>query len=121
MAQSSVLVVARDAMIGSLMASLVEVAGHTPLFPLADETIGASIARLRPMIVLLDFDDDSAWDDEPYQRARDAGSRVLLFSPSRTLREIDPLSKGRGIPAFSLPIDWTCFRRTLETLLERSA
>jgi hypothetical protein len=106
-------------MIGALMASLVEVAGHAPLFPHADETIGEALSRLRPVLVLLDYDDDAAWDDELYDRVRDVGSRVLLFSPSRTQREIDPLSKGRGIPAFSLPIDWTSFRRTIDDVLEQ--
>jgi hypothetical protein len=99
-----VLVVAKDAVIGSLMASLTEIAGHEPVFPAADESVSQAITRLKPAILLLDCDEPAAVQQDPYARAADAGTRVILFTPSRTEREVRRLAAERGLTSFALPI-----------------
>jgi DNA-binding NtrC family response regulator len=101
---SLVLVVAKDAVIGSLMASLTEIAGYDPVFPAADESVSQAITRLKPDILLLDCDEPAAVQQEPYVRAADAGTRVILFTPSRTEREVRRLAAERALTSFALPI-----------------
>ena len=110
----SVLIVARDEAIGALMASLTELAGYVPVFPAADESVPRAIARLAPEILLLDCDDDAAAQQEAYARAEQWGTHVVLFTPSRTEREVRRLAEGHGCEGFALPVQRTELRRVLD-------
>jgi CheY-like chemotaxis protein len=98
----SVMIVARDEAIGALMASLTELAGYQPVFPAADESVPRAIARLTPSILLLDCDDDAADHQEAYARARQWGTRVVLFNPSRTEREVRAVAADHGCAGFRM-------------------
>jgi len=112
----SVLIVARDEAIGALMASLTELAGYVPVFPASSvsESVPRAIARLAPEILLLDCDDDAAAQQEAYARAEQWGTHVVLFTPSRTEREVRRLAEGHGCEGFALPVQRTELRRVLD-------
>jgi hypothetical protein len=95
--QSAVLVVARDLMGAALIGTLIELAGHRPVFPRPGEAPLEAITRLRPALVLLDCAHDLACEEEGYERARSVGARVLLFTPSRTAGEIAAFARKRGV------------------------
>ncbi len=113
----SVMIVARDDAIGALMASLIELAGYEPVFPAADESVPRAIARLAPSILLLDCDDDAAEQAEAYARAQQWGTRVLLFTPSRSEREVRALAHDHGVDGFALPVQRGELRRVLDDAL----
>jgi DNA-binding NtrC family response regulator len=115
---SSVLVVADDALIGALMGSLVELSGHRPLFPAADESPTRAIARIAPRLVLLDCEHDISCEEEVFKCAQMVGARVLLFSAARTQFETEELAKQRGISSITLPIRYHDFRREIENALQ---
>jgi hypothetical protein len=109
-----VLVVAKDAVIGSLMASLIEIAGYEPAFPAADESVLQALARVKPATLLLDCDDAAAEQSELYARAPELGTRIVVFTPSRTEREVRRLASERGLPSFALPVQPAMLRRILD-------
>jgi DNA-binding response OmpR family regulator len=98
-----VLIVARDANIASLMESLVEVAGYRPAHPAADERPLAALARLRPDVLLLDCDHSLATSEATQSTARDAGSRVVLFSAAHPAWELERFAQRRGLRSIALP------------------
>jgi DNA-binding NtrC family response regulator len=114
---SSVLVVANDAVIGALMGTLVELSGHRPIFPAADESPTRAISRVAPRLVLLDCEHDSACEGEVFQCAQTVGARVLLFSAARTQYETEELARQRGFSSITLPIRYHDFRREVENAL----
>src|SRR6476469_5817107 len=78
---STVLVLARDAVIAALLGLLLELEDYEAVFPRPDERPEDAIARLRPpLIVLLDGTLDTAHSDLFHVRAAARGSRVVLFS-----------------------------------------
>ena len=120
MSDRSILVIAKHPVLGALLGSLVELAGHEPVFPDLGEAAGEAILRLRPSLALLDFAHDAAWDDETYRQAAVLGAPVLLFSSSRTQTEADSIAAGRGVKAFVLPIQFRAFERLLSASLATS-
>lgn len=109
MSSVPVLVVAKDSMIAALMGSLLELSGHVPVFPLADEHPIAAIRRVRPALLLLDCDHDVACEDEAYARAAAIGCKVLLFTPSRTEDELRVFARRRGLKSIALPMRFQAF------------
>jgi DNA-binding NtrC family response regulator len=115
---SSVLVVADDALIGALMGALVELSGHRPVFPAADESPIRAISRIAPRLVLLDCEHHTSCEEEVFQCAQMVGARVLLFSAARTQFETEELAKQRGFSSITLPIRYHDFRREIENVLQ---
>jgi hypothetical protein len=116
--KASVVVVANDAVIGALMGALVELSGHTPIFPAADESPIRAISRVGPALVLLDCEHYLACEDEMFRCAQTVGARVLLFSAARTQYETEELAKQRGCSSITLPIRYHDFRREIEGALQ---
>jgi len=114
---STILVIAKEPLIQTLMCSLVELSGHRAAQPRSDETVGAAILRLRPRVLLLDCEHDSACEEEAYEMAARAGATVLLFTPSRTHAEVSDFAALRGLRAMALPIRLHEFSETLQTSL----
>ena len=111
------LVVALDTFGAALIGTLVELAGHRPRFPHPGEPPLEAITRLRPELVLLDCDHDLACEEEGYERARSVGARVLLFTPTRTAKEIAALARERGVPWVRLPQSLTDFSEALASAI----
>jgi hypothetical protein len=99
------------------MGALVELSGHNPIFPLADESPTRAISRITPALVLLDCEHNIACEDEVYRCAQMVGARVLLFSAARTQYEVQELAQRRGLSSLALPIRYQDFRREIDDAL----
>ena len=114
---STILVIAKEPLIQTLMCSLVDLSGHRALQPRSDEPVAAAIGRVRPQLLLLDCEHDCACEQEAYDAAARVGAEVLLFTPSRTNAEVADFASGRGLRSMALPIRLHEFSETLQTSL----
>jgi AmiR/NasT family two-component response regulator len=114
---STILVIAREPLIQTLMCSLVDLSGHHAAQPHDDETVATSIARVRPHLLLLDCEHDEACEDDAYRAAASVGATVLLFTPSRSRAEVADLAAERGLQSIALPIRLHEFSETLQLSL----
>jgi hypothetical protein len=115
---STILVIAKEPLIQTLMCSMVELSGHRSTQPHGDETIVAAILRVRPRLLLLDCEHDGACEDGAYLAASSVGASVLLFTPARSHAEVADLAAVRGLPSMALPIRLHEFSETLQLSLE---
>ena len=114
---STILVIAKEALIQALMCSLVDLAGHTVTQACGDETVTAAIRRVRPDLLLLDCEHDCACEEEAYDAAVSVGAEVLLFTPARTNDEVADFARVRGLRSMALPICLREFSAALQTSL----
>jgi DNA-binding NtrC family response regulator len=114
---STILVIAKAALIQTLMCSLVELSGHNATQARGSETVTAAIQRVRPDLLLLDCEHDCACEQEAYDAAVSVGAEVLLFTPARTNDEVADFARVRGLRSMALPIRLHEFSETLETSL----
>lgn len=114
---STILVIAKEPLIQTLMCSLVDLSGHHAVQPRSDESVAASIARVRPRLILLDCEHDDACEDDAYRAATSVGATVLLFTPSRSRDEVADLAAERGLQSMALPIRLHEFSETLQSSL----
>lgn len=115
---STILVIAKEPLIQTLMCSLVDLSGHKASVPRGDETVSASIRRVRPQLVLLDCEHDASCEQEAYDAAASVHAPVLLFTPSRSHAEVADFAANRGLRSLALPIRLHEFSATLQTSLE---
>ena len=116
--KQTILIIANEDVISALLGAMVELDGHAPVFPAHDERPLAAVVRCRPSLVLLDTEHDLAWDEDSMRRIATLGSRTLLFSATRSQREIEMIADRYGIPAFVLPVAFREFTDRVESLLE---
>lgn len=114
---STILVIAREPLIQTLMCSLVDLSGHHAAQPRSDESVANAVARLHPRLVLLDCEHDEACEDGAYLAAASVGASVLLFTPSRSRAEVADLAAERGLQSIALPIRLHEFSETLQLSL----
>ena len=114
---STILVIAKEPLIQTLMCSLVDLSGHRAAQPLSDETVGAAILRVRPELLLLDCEHDCACEEEAYEMAATVGAHVLLFTPSRSHAEVADFAAVRGLRSLALPIRLHEFSETIQSSL----
>lgn len=115
---STILVIAKEPLIQTLMCSLVDLSGHRAAVPRDDETAAASILRVRPHLVLLDCEHDASCEEAAYDAASSVRAQVLLFTPARSRAEVADFAAGRGLRSLALPIRLREFSATLQTSLE---
>jgi CheY-like chemotaxis protein len=115
--RSTILVIAKEPLIRTLMCSLVELSGHAPTVPCADESPVEAITRVRPQLLLLDCEHDIACEEDAYDAAARVGAAVLLFSPARTREEAEHFAAARGLRSLALPIRLHDFSATLQSSL----
>lgn len=116
MPEVTVLVVAQHAVIGALLGSLVELAGHRVAFPEPSERICDAVTRVRPRLTLLDSDHPNSTDSRIFEEARTLGSQCLLFSSSLSRHDTETIAASRRLPSFTLPIKF----REFVDLVERN-
>lgn len=114
---STILVIAKEPLIQTLMCSLVDLSGHQASVPRDDETVAAAITRVRPQLVLLDCEHDASCEEEAYDAAASVRAQVLLFTPSRSRAEVADFAADRGLRSLALPIRLKDFSATLQTSL----
>lgn len=116
MPEVTVLVVAQHAVIGALLGSLVELAGHRAAFPEPSELICDAVTRVRPKLTLLDSDHPNSTDARIFDEVRSLGAQCLLFSSSLSRHDTETIAASRRLPSFTLPIKF----REFVDLVERS-
>lgn len=114
---STILVIAKEPLIQTLMCSLVDLSGHRAAQPHGDESVVASILRVRPQLLLLDCEHDGACEDAAYGAATSVGAEVLLFTPARSRAEVADFAAERGLRSLALPIRLHEFAETLQSSL----
>ena len=114
---STILVIAKEPLIQTLMCSLVELSGHHAAQRRSDETVATAIARVRPQLLLLDCEHDDACEEDAYLAASSYGASVVLFTPSRSHAEVADLAAERGLRSMALPIRLHEFSETLQSSL----
>lgn len=114
---STILVIAKEPLIQTLMCSLVDLSGHRAVQPRSDETVTAAIERVRPQLLLLDCEHDCACEEAAYEAAAIVDAEVLLFTPARTNAEVADFARERGLRSMALPIRLHEFSETLQTSL----
>ena len=89
------------------------------MFPSLPEDAATGIARLRPVVVLVDCDSDD--EETCLAPVAEYGGAVVLFSPWRAEPEVRALASRRGLRHFALPIHWTDFRQLLHEVTGQDA
>lgn len=109
------LIVPSDAVIGALMGELIRFAGYHPVFLAVDEAVGGAVERIRPALLFIDGDHPAAKSSDVRRAVRETETPLVLFSGSRSERELSQMARQRGACAFPLPNG----PRALGTLIER--
>ena len=109
MPKPSIMVLANEEVISALLGAMVELDGCAPVFPAADEQPLAAIRRHRPDLLLLDCENDLAWDVAAMRAIVTMGTRILLFSAMRSQREIEQIAARYDVAAFVLPVAYREF------------
>ena len=110
---SHALVLSTDALIAALIGALLEIHGYKPFFPDADESERDSLRRIRPGIVLVDCEAESACSEAFFGPATMTGARVIMFSASRSKQEVASFAAKYGFDWFILPIDLPSFAKVV--------
>jgi DNA-binding response OmpR family regulator len=108
----SVLIITSDLTIGELVYAMLESEGCVAYRPRDDESLLSALERLRPSVVLIDCDGTSS-DDRLFERAKELGILLVMFSPARDRQQMRRVVR-EGYPWFTLPIS----RRDLTHLLQ---
>jgi hypothetical protein len=108
-----VLIVSTDAVVAALLGTLVELDGHSPLFPSPDEKPRRALERLKPDAALVDCDHAGACAREFFEQGRAQATGVVLFSAGRLQDEVREIARRHGLPSFALPIDRATLGRVI--------
>jgi len=118
---TSVLIFSADALAAALIGAAVELAGYSPVFPLEGESPRAAVLRVRASGALVDCDHEEACAESFFGPAMMAGTRVAVFSSSRSVRQLEPIANEFGVHLFELPIDFVQLAALLADLTRRQA
>jgi DNA-binding response OmpR family regulator len=100
---ASVLIVAADPNIESLMGELVALAGHRPVFDITQGAAGEALRRTRPDIALVDTSLPAPVVNACREAAEEIGCRPILTSSTASARELASEASARDYPYFALP------------------
>ena len=109
----SILVFSNDPFAAALLGAAAELAGFAPHFALHAEAPREALLRTRPAVALVDCDHEQACTESFFGPALMAGARVVIFSSSRSTRNLEPIAEEFGVRAITLPIDVESLARVL--------
>jgi hypothetical protein len=112
-----VLVLSSDPLAAALVGAAIELAGHDPRFPHADEPVRAALLRVRPRLVVIDCDHEDACSEGFIGPALMTGSRVLLFRSRRTRRDASELSRRLKLRVAEMPMEHDPLAQLLHQVL----
>jgi hypothetical protein len=115
--RNPVLVLSSDALAAALLGAAIELAGHTPHFPQAEESPRTALLRVRPRLVVIDCDHEDACSDGFVGPALMTGSQVLLFRSRRTRRDVSDMSTRLGLRTVEMPVEHESLTKILHELL----
>ena len=113
MNDSHALVLSTDALTAALIGVLLETHGYRPAFPAPDESPRESLRRIRPGVVLVDCEQDTACSEAFLGPATMTGARVIMFSASRSREEVETFARRYGFDWFILPTDVADFAQVM--------
>jgi hypothetical protein len=109
----AVLVLSSDPLAAALLGAAIELAGHAPRFPLAEEAARTALLRVRPKLVLIDCDHEDGCSDAFIGPALMTGSRVMLFRSRRTHRDASEFAGRLGVEVMDMPMEHESLTNTL--------
>ena len=112
-----VLIVPRDAVIGTLMGELLRFAGYRPVFLGVDESPAQGVARIAAPVVFVDCDHPAAFSAELKRSVSDSGSHLMLYSGARTEGDLMQTARRHGADAFALPNGPRALQRAIDAVL----
>ena len=121
MLHSTILVVAKDRFIASLLGGLIELSGRIVAYKADDEGCDSAVRRTRPELVMFDCALGIPACSEIAAVARVEGSRLLMFSASHTDREARDIASLYGAQCFVLPIKPREFMESLDRAIGTTA
>jgi DNA-binding response OmpR family regulator len=107
------LVISTDPMTAALLGLLLELESYHVVYHEGEEALAVLFDRVRPVMVLVDVDHPDGFSEAFTAYVRDAGGRVLAFSPGRLRDDVRELATARQLPWFALPIDRATFAAAL--------
>jgi hypothetical protein len=110
---TNVLILAREDIIAALLGLLVELRGFHPLYAKTGESAEHACERTACRKIVIDCD-HSAYSAPTLTTLKDAGIRVILFSPSRIDADVQDAARKNRFPTFTLPIGPEAFGRLLD-------
>src|SRR5581483_7092760 len=102
-----------DPLAAALLGAAAELAGFTPQFAASAESPRDALLRTRPAVALVDCDHNDACTESFFGPALMAGARVVIFSSSRSSRNLQPIAEEFGVRTITLPIDAAALARVL--------
>lgn len=115
---ASVLIVARDPNVGSLLGELIAFAGHRPQHDFTDGAAGESVRRARPDMVVIDASLPCAIVDSCVEACDEVFARPVLTSSTANEMELLDQAQSRGCIPFSLPARPAYLRTIIEGVLK---
>lgn len=113
-----VLIVAQHSVIGALLGSLIELSGHSPVFPEPKESPSAAMARLAPRLALIDADHPLSRDPLLEHQALTSHCAMLMFSSTLNAPDTESVASERHMKSFTLPIKYRTFVDMVERTLQ---
>jgi DNA-binding NtrC family response regulator len=110
----SVLILAREEVVGALLGLMVELRGLQPRFLGRAEPIEEAILRERPGAVIIDCDHPDC-GDALLEAIKRAGAVPILFSPFQMQPALRSTAARHGIKSFTLPTDVGTFGKMLDS------
>lgn len=104
--RTSILIFSTDPLAAALIGAAVELARYIPVFQDKGESPRDAVMRVRPGAALVDCDHEEACVEGFFGPALMAGTRVAVFSSTRSIRTLQPIAKEFDVRLFSLPIDF---------------
>ena len=104
MSAPSTLIFSSDSLAAALLGAAAELAGHTPVFPLEGESARDALLRVRPELALVDCDHEEACTDAFFGPALMLGTRIAVFTSTRSRRALGPIAEKFGVRTFGLPL-----------------
>ena len=118
MLQPTILVMAKDRFIATLLGALIELSGRIVAFRLDEEATDSAVRRTHPELVMFDCALGITACTEIAAVARLEGLKLLMFSASHTDREARDIASLYGAQVFVLPIKPREFIQSLDRALE---
>lgn len=113
----AVLILASHDSTASMLSSFVTLSGHTAVMPLDDEGLEQAMLRVRPRVIIIDFDHPCAASPRTDRRLARLGARVVLCSAWHRSTEARPRAAEMGSLFFALPIEHKDFDLLLRTAM----
>ena len=102
---AAALILSPDPLAGALLGAAVEVAGFRAEFARPDESLRASLTRVKPSHVLIDCDDQNSRHEAALGRALMTGARLFFFGSARATNDLAAVASRYQARLVALPGD----------------